>query len=174
MNKLRILAATALAGVLLIVGGCQIRFQLNQASIHADARTVSIPMFPNISALVNPTLSATFTDALQQRFANQTKLMLIDEEGDLAFTGEIVNYVSTPTSVTSAEAFSAAMQRLTITVRVTFVNRLDPQWNFENRTFSQYADYPSDQQFQQAEQSLVPEIVDALVTDIFNAAVANW
>ncbi len=88
MNNVKIFAAVLSTAVLLAMGGCRIRFQLNQASIPADARTVSIPMFPNVASLVNPSLSPTLTDALQQRFANQTKLMLISEDGDLAFTGE--------------------------------------------------------------------------------------
>jgi outer membrane lipopolysaccharide assembly protein LptE/RlpB len=174
MNNAKLLTALLLTGLSLMLGGCSFQWQLNQASIPADARTVSIPLFPNVASMVNPSLSATLADAFQQRFANQTKLMQVREDGDLAFTGEIVGYVSTPTAVTSANEYAAARQRLTITVRVSFTNRLDPQWNFENRTFSQYADYDSNQQLQTVEPSLVPEIVDALVTDIFNAAVANW
>lgn len=174
MNKVKIMMTVVLTGALLLLGGCKFNFSFTGASIPLDARTVSVPMFPNVAAMVNPALSSALTEALQDRFARQTKLTQVPEDGDLAFTGEIVGYVTTPIAVTSAEEFAAAQQRLTVTVRVSFSNRLDPQWDFQNRSFSQYADFDSSQQLQAVEGALVEEIVSALVTDIFNAAVSNW
>ncbi len=173
-NQVKLIFAAVLTGALLTLGGCKISYKLNQASIPLEAQTVSVPLFPNVAAMVYPALSPTLADKLQQRFAQQTKLTQVREDGDLAFTGEIVNYITTPISVTSAEEYSAAQQRLTITVRVSFSNRFDPQWNFQNRTFSQYADFDSSQQLQAVEATLVDQISEALVTDIFNASVANW
>ena len=66
------------------------------------------------------------------------------------------------------------MNRLTITVRVSFTNSLEPVYNFQNKTFSQYGEYRSDQMLQDVEGTLIPEIVDMLVEDTFNAAAANW
>lgn len=175
----KIAYACGLIGVCLLFsgGGCRVNYGLSGAQIPAAARTVSIPFFPNNATLVTPTLSSTFTDALQEKFANQTKLELITtgtEEGDLAFSGEIVNYVATPTAVTASNEFPASMMRLTITVRVNFTNRLDPQWNFTNRTFSQYEDFDSNLTLQSQEGELIPIIVKKLVDDIYMAAVANW
>ncbi len=111
---------------------------------------------------------------LQEKFANQTRLELIPEDGDLAFEGAIVGYSATPTAITGEDQFPASMMRLTITVRVNFTNRLEPQWNFESQTFSQYEDFPSNQMLQEAEGNLIPIIVQKLVDDIYMAAVANW
>ena len=41
-------------------------------------------------------------------------------------------------------------------------------------TFSAFADYDSSKLLQEVEGSLIPEIVEKLVDDIFNAAVSNW
>jgi hypothetical protein len=121
--------------------------------------------------LVNPTLASNFTEALKERFVTQTSLALQDFAGDLAFSGEIVGYDVAPVAIQGNE--TAALNRLTITVKVKFVNVKDEKANFE-RSFSFYTDYPASQSFADNEQSLVATIQEKLVDDIFNAAVANW
>ncbi len=163
--------AAFLLGNVLLLGGCKVKYSLSGASIPPEAKTVSIPYFPNSATMVAPILSATLTDALQSRFTNQTRLVLVREDGDLSFEGEIVGYTSTPTAVTAEEV--ATKNRLTITVRVRFTNRIQPEFNFD-RTFSQFEDYDSDVMLQSVEGTLIPLIVEKLVEDIFNAAVSNW
>lgn len=151
--------------------GCKVTYSLSGASIPANAKTVSIPYFPNNATLVSPTLSSTLTDELQTRFTNQTKLELVPENGDLAFEGEITSYTVQPVAVTSNDM--AAMNRLTITVKVKFTNRIDPTSDF-NRSFSAFQEYPSSNDLSSVEGTLIPELVTQLVDDIFNAAVSNW
>ena len=166
----------ALAGIFILFSGvgCRVNYSLSGASIHPDAKTVSIPFFPNSAAYVSPTLSATFTDALQTKFMNQTKLEMVPDDGDIAIEGEIVGYTSVPTAVTASETAPAAMNRLTMTVRVTIENRFQPEYSIQNRSFSQYVDYPSSQMLTAAEGELIPELVTMIVDDIFAAAVQNW
>lgn len=173
INITRLLCgAAALAAIVLY--GCTVSYSFSGASIHPDAKTVSIAYFPNNAPMVAPLLSPTFTDALQDRFQKQTKLSQVRENGDLSFEGEIVGYTSTPSAIGSSEGQEGAVKnRLTITVRVRFANALEPQWNFE-RNFSAYLDYDSSSLLSDVEGSLIPEIVDMLIDDIFNAAVANW
>ncbi len=97
--------------------------------------------------------------------------MQVREDGDLAFEGEITNYVSNPISVSGNEY--ATQNRLTVTVRVRFTNRIEPQYDFD-RTFSAYEDYDAMKLMQEVESTLLPEIVEKLSEDIFNAAVSNW
>ncbi|MBR2400635.1 MAG: LptE family protein [Tidjanibacter sp.] len=151
--------------------GCTVKYSFSGASIPVEARTVSIPYFPNNAPMVAPTLSSTLTDALQDKFARQTNLQLVDANGDLAFEGEITNYTSTPAAITSAE--TAAMNRLTITVKVKFTNVFEPQNNY-NKSFSAFAEYDASSLLLDIQDGLITEIVDQLVLDIFNAAVANW
>ena len=142
--------------------GCKVTYSLSGASIPANAKTVSIPYFPNNATLVSPTLSSTLTDELQTRFTNQTKLELVPE---------ITSYTVQPVAVTSNDM--AAMNRLTITVKVKFTNRIDPTFDF-NRSFSAFQEYPSSNDLSSVEGTLIPELVTQLVDDIFNAAVSNW
>ena len=65
------------------------------------------------------------------------------------------------------------MNRLTISVRVRFINSFDDTQNFD-QTFSRYADYSSTQNLSSVEATLVTEINDALTDDIFNKAFVNW
>ena len=163
--------AALLATMIITLGGCTVKYSFSGASIPLDARTVSIPYFPNNAPMVAPSLSSTLTDALQDKFAKQTKLELVSTGGDLAFEGEITNYTSTPAAITAAE--TAAMNRLTITVKVKFTNIYEPQNNY-NKSFSAFAEYDATSLLQDIQDTLITEICDQLVLDIFNAAVANW
>ena len=163
--------AALLATMIITLGGCTVKYSFSGASIPLDARTVSIPYFPNNAPMVAPSLSSTLTDALQDKFAKQTKLELVSTGGDLAFEGEITNYTSTPAAITAAE--TAAMNRLTITVKVKFTNIYEPQNNY-NKSFSAFAEYDATSLLQDIQDTLITEICEQLVQDIFNAAVANW
>jgi hypothetical protein len=153
------------------MSGCTVKYSFSGASIPLDAKTVSVPYFPNNAPMVAPSLRATLTEQLQDKFARQTNLQVIDNGGDLAFEGEITNYTSTPAAVTAAE--TAAMNRLTITVKIKFTNIYEPQNNY-NKSFSAFAEYDATSLLQEIQDGLISEIVDQLVQEIFNAAVANW
>ena len=68
----------------------------------------------------------------------------------------------------------AARSRLTVTVKVDFTNRKYPEEDFTNKSFSAYADFDSTNSLDAVESTLVTEIIDKLVEDIFNATVAQW
>lgn len=76
--------------------------------------------FPNNATMVAPILSSTLTDALVDMFTRRTRLMQVEEGGDFAFEGEIINYTSTTASVSSDDY--ALLNRLTITIKVRFTN----------------------------------------------------
>ena len=98
-------------------------------------------------------------------------LDILPENGDMNVSGEITSYDTKPMAVTADEV--ASQNRLTVTVKIYFTNRLHPEEDFE-KSFSAYADYDSNQLLDAVESSLCDEIIDILVEDIFNATVANW
>jgi Lipopolysaccharide-assembly len=154
----------------ILSAGCGV-YSFTGASIPPGAKTISVQYFPNHAQLVEPTLSANFTDALRDIFVNQTTLNMVDRNGDLALEGEIVDYKTTPVAIQGNQ--TAALNRLTITVNVRFVNKIEPDKNFEQK-FTQYKDYPSDKDLSTVKDDLISEITDMLITDIFNKAVVNW
>ena len=168
--KMKARIAVLVLALALVCQGCGI-YSFSGASIPAEAKTVSVDYFPNHAQLVNPLLSNNFTNALRDAMTNQTTLDMVDTGGDLAFEGEITDYRTAPTAITSGQ--TAAMNRLTITVKVRFSNRIDDTKDFE-QTFSRYEDYPSDQDLNSVQESLTTTIVEQLVEDIFNKALVNW
>ncbi len=159
-----------LAIFLFFFNACGI-YSFTGASIPAGAKTVSVEYFPNKAPLVEPSLSSTFTNALRDIFTTQTNLRMVTKNGDLALSGEITNYTITPQAIQADQ--KAASNRLTITVNVTFVNKLDPTKNFETQ-FSQYMDYSSSKNFDQVKNDLLQQITTNLAQDVFNKAVVNW
>lgn len=174
MRRLRTLTYTlaTCVAVLLTAGGCSVKYSFSGASVNYNlSKTVSVAYFTNMAAMVAPILSPTLTDELTSQLASQTRLQVVREDGDLAFSGEIIGYSSDPVSISGNEY--ATQNRLTITVRVKFVNKKEPQYSFE-KTFSNYEDYNTNILLTQAEGTLIPQIVEKLVDDIFNEALSNW
>ncbi len=154
-------------------------YSFTGASIPANARTFSVAYIPNNATNVSAMLSNSLTEALRDRFSRQTRLTMVPEEGDLAFEGEIISDVEEPTAIGAADGnqdAQAAMNRVTVTVRIRFVNVLQPELSFaEGQTFSAYADFDAINNTRMSvESTLIEEIVTTLVDNIFNAAVAQW
>ncbi|MGE0076841.1 MAG: LptE family protein [Bacteroidales bacterium] len=151
--------------------GCKISYTFSGASIPPEAKTVSVQLFQNLASIVNPSLSSYITEELKNRFISQTRLAVVKEFGDFAFTGQISQYTVAPIAIQGNEV--AAQNRLTISVKVKFVNAIDPKQSYD-KTFSQYENFASTENFTSVESSLVTTIVEKLIDDIFNAAAANW
>lgn len=170
MYKLKIYNILAVLLLALMTYSCGI-YSFTGASIPDEAKTISVQYFQNNAQLVNPLLSNTITTTLNDLFVNQTTLQSVAQNGDLSIEGEITNYVTAPVAITGNQ--TAALNRLTITVNVRFFNKYDESKNFEQK-FSQYEDYPSNQDLNAVQETLVETIVNNLCVDIFNKAVVNW
>ncbi|HHJ09685.1 MAG: hypothetical protein DRI88_02500 [Bacteroidetes bacterium] len=150
--------------------GCGV-YSFTGASIPPEAKTMSVQYFPNKAQLVEPVLSAIFTNALRDQFTRQTNLEMVERNGDLAIEGEIIDYKTTPVAIQGDQ--TSALNRLTITVNVRFVNSYEPNKDFEQK-FSHYLDYQSDADYNSVKEELILGITEMLTTDIFNKAVINW
>jgi hypothetical protein len=155
---------------ILLLQGCGV-YSFTGASIPPEAKTISIQYFPNKAQLVEPTLSPFFTDKLRDQFTRQTNLEMIDRNGDLAIEGEITDYKTTPVAIQGDQ--TSALNRLSITVNVRFVNVYEPDKNFEQK-FTSFLDYASDADYNAIKDELFEGVTEMLTTDIFNKAVINW
>jgi hypothetical protein len=158
--------------LMLLYAGCSVNYSFTGASIPPGARTIQINNFPNNASLVNPALSQELTDALRKKFQSQTSLVIVNEGGDLIISGEITDYNTRPTAIQSDDI--AALNRLSISIKVSFVNTIDDTQSFQNQTFTRYEDYPSTQDLMSVQETLVQQINEYLVEDVFNKAVVNW
>lgn len=147
-------------------------YSFSGTSIAPDVKSITVNYIDNRALLVNPALSNLLTEELIDKYRKLTSLELVDQNGDLEVGGEITGYDIRATAVTADEV--AAQNRLTITVKVYYVNNKHPEENFESKSFSAYEDYDSTQSLDAVESSLCQTIVEKIVEDIFNATVANW
>ena len=159
-----------LINLLFAMSSCGI-YSFTGASISKEVKSVSINQFENIASLAPPVLSNTLTEALKDKFSTETNLIPLNKDGDLMFTARITNYSINPIAIQADE--TASKNRLSINIKVKFINIKDKESNFE-KSFSRYADYESSQDFTSIEESLNEEIVSQLVDDIFNEAFTNW
>jgi len=171
MKKRKIFSYLLLLVISIFLTTCSgFKYSAVGVDIPAEAKTVSVKTFQNNASLVNLKLSNQITGMLKDKFQSQTKLDIVDSHGDLQFEGEIITYSISATAIGEDKA---AMNRLTITVRVTFINKLDEAKNFE-QNFSRYGDYSSSKNLSQVEDELVSQICETLIDDIFSKSVGNW
>jgi hypothetical protein len=160
----------------LSLSGCAVNYSFTGAA--TDAKTISVQEFYNNTDLGPANMGQTFTNSIKNYFVQNSSLKLVPEEGELQLEGEITDFKLTPIAPTSTgdpNAINAASStRLTITLKVTYVNTKDDKLSFKSRTFSFYKDFTNDQEFSSIEEEYVRAIFDRLINDIFNASVANW
>lgn len=147
-------------------------YSFTGTSIQPDVKTVTINYFEYKAPKVNPSLSNMMTEALQEKFTRLTKLEQVDIDGDLEIIGAITGYDVKATAISASE--QATQNRLTVNVKVSFVNRKYPEDDFEDKGFSAYADFDATQSLDAVEAGLCEEIVEKICEDIFNATVAKW
>lgn len=145
-----------------------------------DEKTVQINEFPNNSALVNPALAQQFSTDIQNRFLQRTTLKGTKENPDILIEGEITDYSISPTTISSTTTSNnvggvvqESQNKLTITVKVHYENKIHPDSSFD-RTYSDEAVFNSSLSQSDIEASQVKIVTDRIINKIFNDIVANW
>ena len=162
---------------ILFVSSC-IHYSLT--GISTTAETVSIEQFFNNSDLAPANIGATFTNQLKDYYIQNSSLKVVQENGELALEGVITDYRLNPIAPTANAPASnirinpAALTRLTIAVKVNYVDSKKPENSFKDKTFSFYQDFDNNLNFQTIQEDLEKKIFDQILLDIFNATVANW
>lgn len=165
---LRTFCLVLLVFLVLLQSSC---YSFKEGRIDPLIQTVSIYNFTNQSSNGNAQLNQGMTDALRNRFITQTNLRLVPAAGDIEFSGVITGYNIQGTAPIANQ--TTALSRLTLTVKVDFVNNTKPgdQWS---QSFSRFADYSSSQSLLDVEAQLLQDIYFQLVEDIYNKALVNW
>jgi hypothetical protein len=171
MLSRKILYAFLTTTFLVVMNSCGVKYGFTGGSIPEGMKTVNIQYFENIAPLVYPTLSQNFTEALKERIRNQSRLSQVNQDGDATFEGFITEYSISPAAVEDGTD-RAAMNRLTITIKVTYHNKINPKDDFE-QPFTRFKEFAGNLQSAQ-EETLGKEIIQMLTEDIYNKAFANW
>lgn len=153
-------------------------YSFTGSSLSPETKTIQIKEFPNNAALMNANLAQQFSTDIQNRFRQRTTLKGASENPDILIEGEITDYSITPTTISSAVnapggTIQAAQNKLTITVKVHYENKIEPDKSFD-RTYSDEAAFSSDLDINTIEASQVKIVNERIINKIFNDIVANW
>ncbi len=161
-----------LAFCLVFLGGC-VTYSFTGTSIPSDVRNIYIPFFPDRSQSGLGDLSDQLNRALNNRFVNQSRLSLANDQNtaDSYVEGAIQSYSNRPFSVGGDE--QANLNEVRITVRATFRFTKD-QENLWSKSFTGSATYdvtenPVDGELEAAQQAL-----QQIANNMFNDAVSSW
>ncbi|HEY0655154.1 MAG TPA: LptE family protein [Chryseosolibacter sp.] len=175
---LRILSFCVFVSLMLVYSSCGVGVQYSMTGTATDASTISIADFYNNADLGPANMGQTFTNELKNYFVRNSSLSVVQQEGELSLEGEVTNFSLTPIAPVSTgdpnEITSASATRLTITVKATYINTLNDEMSFKDKTFSFYKDFPNELNVSDIEDTYVRQVFERIINDIFNASVANW
>ena len=154
----------------LSLSGCGI-YSFTGSALSPDIKTLSIETFPDRSNGGPSYISQIFTDKAREYFQSNSKLAVLQNNGDLQISGYISGYILSPVAPTGNNV--AAKTRLTITVKVKYQNTKNEEDDFE-QDFSFFSDFDQTQTLSAIERGKIEEISDQILLDIFNKTVANW
>ena len=150
------------------LSGC---YTFRDISIPPNVKTVRLAPVENKAQYVNPQLAPRLSDRLRQKINNQTRLTLVNAtDAHYDITAVITDYRATTTGISNQQA---AINRLNVTVRIHFVNRLDEKASFE-ADISRNFDFDANLSLQQAEALKGDDIIRNLSDEIFNRIFSNW
>lgn len=158
--------------IFVAASGC-VSYSFTGTSIPSDVRNIYIPFFPDRSQSGLGDLSDRLNRALVNRFVNQSRLSLSNDQdaSDAFVEGAIQSYVNRPFSIGGDE--QANLNEIQITVRATFQYAKDeePLWtkNFSGNATYDVIDNPVDGEIEAAEAAL-----QQISTNMFNDAVSSW
>lgn len=142
------------------------------------AKSITVEQFFNNTDLAPASLAPNFTNKLKDYYQRNSSLKVVPDNGELLVNGVITEYRINPIAPVSSGGSqtidAAALTRLTISVKLNYVDGLEPKNNFKDKTFSFYADFPNTEILTNVQEGLEKKIFDQILIDIFNATVANW
>ena len=159
--------------MLLVINSCKITLGLAPISSidYTTVKTVSIAEFPNQAEYVYAPLATEFNQTLKDLFIQQTRLQLVDTNGDLNIEGEITGYNQYNEAV-SADGYSSKV-KVTLTVNVRYTNNTNHEEDFEQQ-FSASQTYDASLLLIDVQDGLITQMIGDITDQIFNSTVANW
>jgi hypothetical protein len=174
-NKSGILRWSLLTATLfLLCNSCSVSLGFAPISSidYNKVKTISIAEFPNRAEYVYAPLASQFNQALKDLFTRQTRLRLVDSGGDLVIDGEITGYNQYNESV-DASGYASKV-KVTLTVKVNYVNTTNHDEDFDSQQFSAFQTYELPNLLTDVQDDLITKMVKDITEQIFNSTVANW
>ena len=179
MRQLSVFTSIISLCALLLLSGC-IKYSLSGAS--TNAKSIQVDAFYNNTELSPANLGQTLTNKVKDYYQQNSSLRVVPNNGELQIEGTIITYATAPVAPQASQGTGASatpnygkQTRLTIAIKINYLDNLEPKNSFKDRTFSFYADFDNDaSDFFSVQESLEKKIFDQIMIDIFNATIANW
>lgn len=171
-NKIRALPFLLFASLFIVINFQACSYSFTGASVPPHLKTIAVPLFNDRSGTGEFNVSEKFTNSLVQKFIDDNSLLIADRtNADALLEGTIVSLTDAASAVTGNETISK--RRITINVRVVYRDLIKRQTILE-RTFSNYADYPTDGDITKDRQDAIDDAIENITQDILLAVVSNW
>lgn len=148
----------------------------NGSSLSPDMKSITIRNFYSDVAAGPANLAINFTEKVKEFYQRNTRLAIINDNGDLTLEGTITDYSVSPVAPVAGSGDLqqiAGQQRLSITVKVQYTNAKDGTKDFD-QPFTQFADFAANANISQVEAGLINDIFNRIVLDIFNKSAGDW
>ncbi len=152
--------------------GC---YSFREASTIPDSiKTVKINFIENRAPYVNPQLSPSLTERLKQKIISQTRLRQTNnDDAHYDIRGYVTDYSPSTVGVTSTNGKSqSSANRLTVSVHMILTNQLSN--TTKEFDVSRQLDFSANLTLQQAEATLLDEMIRNLTDEIFNHIFSEW
>ena len=156
------------------LSSCKV-YSFKDVSIPKEVKTIRVSYIENKARIVDPQLSPQLTDKLKQKINSQTRLVQVQsDDADYDVQAYISDYAISTSGVTNQQA---ASNRLTVSVHITFKNKLNDQKigtpDFDD-DISRNFDFSASLSLSDAQAQLTSTIVSNLTDEIFNRLFSNW
>jgi Lipopolysaccharide-assembly len=142
-------------------------------SIDPNDKTFYIRTFETTANNAPPNMAIQFTERLRNKIRSETSLVANDENPHIEFSGTIVDYRVDLVAPKPGEI--AGLNRLNVTYEVNMVNSQEEKRSWPaKRNFSFYAEFDNQKDLLSVQETLIDDINDQILEDIFNAAFNNW
>ncbi|MEL6672258.1 MAG: LptE family protein [Bacteroidota bacterium] len=157
----------------LLTGCFTVNFNWTGTLTNTDSNleTLFVDQFTNEAPIVVPYLAQEVTNQLQERFLNQSRLTLTDGAADIELSGSVVRYNVAPVAITGST--EASQNRLTIAIRINFLNNQDEDDSWE-QTFTKFVDFDAREDFASIEEDKINEILEQVTQDVFTKSLGKW
>lgn len=151
--------------------GC---YSFKGISIDPRVSTFFVTNFDNSAPNAPPTLALDFTERLKDKIRAETRLLLRTDDAHVEFQGQMTDYRVEPIAPRPGQE-TVALNRLVIKVKVRAVNNMedDIRWPAE-REFQHFAEFSNDADLTQIQNTLIRQIGEQLLEDVFNYFFNNW
>lgn len=158
--------------ILLLSTGC-LRYSFTGTTIPEGVNTIYIPFFADQSNSGLGDLSDRLNRALIERFVNQSRLQLANNESDAdaVLDGVIITYSNRPFSVAGNE--DATQNQVMISVRASFQYSSE-EGQLWNKNFNGNFTFDPNEDPIEGERDAADQALQQIANNMFNDAVSSW